>query len=873
MKPRSHVCALAALLAGASAPLFAQILTYNNGGATGVWSTPSNWTGSTVYPDAAGVLALRSATAVPGVALDVNATVGGVRNTTGSASVWTLTNAGGFTLTLDGTGLTNGFGNANTSEIRATSSGGIVCAANLLLSNTNLDIGTTGSNNAAAQVTLSGAIAAATNQTITIRNNRRQTNLQGDIGTTGAGEITIVNASNSGTAITDPNQLTISGNLGPKVVQLIQGAGVTSGMVISGANAAFTGDVTVLARSITVGSTGTLGNSNTVLVANGANLVLQNAAALGSGSTLVLEDSGTTALDYSGTMTIDALSLNGGTLYVAGGSIWGSSASGAPNVSAQLTGTGLLQVAVPTSDPDIDDDGLDDAWEIFYFGNTTVQNGSGDPDGDSFTNAQEQTAGSNPTVTASTPNDIDGDGLADAWEVTNFGNRTSQSGSGDPDGDGATNLQEQAAGTNPLNAGSWPDTDGDGLKDAWETVHFGNLTAATGSGDADNDGASNLAEMTAGSDPHNASWTPTRAVLAHRWSFNGDLLDSIGTSHATIVDPDGNPAVGGNVTQGASEITLAGGASASSAAVRLGSNLVGGRATPVTIELWATSTAVMNWGRIFDFGSSTTEYLFMSWTQGTNQAQDQVEWVDAGVTNRGSNTNAPYTLGEKYHIVLTLTPATYTNGALASGTRVRWYTATAATTTGLVAKGTFDTANTLASLNDLDDWIGRSMWAGDSVAAASYDEVRIWDGALTNDEVNTYQLAGPTAFATLSGLQSWRQAYFGSPDNSGSGADASDADQDGIANLIEYATGTVPTTADLSAPATVTRGGNFLGLIFNHIGDPALHYAVEASSDLVTWTEVGTYTGFSAGGTTTYTDNVDLTTAGVRRFLRLKITP
>ncbi len=873
MKLRSHSCALAVLFAGAAASLQAQTFTFNNGGSTGLWSTPANWTGATVYPDAVGALAAMNTGAGFSTELDVNATVSGLRNTAGSARIWTHTNAGGFSLTLDGTGFTNGFGNANTAEIRATSSGGIVSAANLLLSNTNLDLGTAGSNNAAAQITLTGTITAATNQTITVRNNRRQTNLQGSIGATGAGEITIVNLSSSGTGLGDPNQLNISGTLGPKVVQLTQGAGVTTGMVVSGANPAFTGDVSVLARAITVGATGTLGDSNTVIVANGANLVLQNAAALGPHSTLVLEDTGTSALDYSGTMTIDALSLNGGTLYVPGGSIWGSSTSGAPNVSSQFTGTGLLQVAMPTSDPDTDDDGLDDAWEVFYFGNVAAQNESGDPDSDGFTNLQEQAAGSNPTLTASTPNDIDGDGLADAWEATYFSNRTAQTGSGDPDGDGATNLQEQAAGSSPVNAGSWPDTDNDGLKDAWEIVHFGDLTAATGSGDADNDGASNAAEMTAGSDPHNSNWTPTHAALAHRWSFDGDLLDSVGTSHATIVDPDSNPAVGGTVTQGASEITLAGGASASSAAVRLGSNLVGGRTTPVTIELWATSNAVMTWGRIFDFGSSTTEYLFMSWTQGTNQAQDQVEWVDAGVTSRGSNTNAPYTLGEKYHIVLTLTPATYTNGALASGTRVTWYTATAATTTGLVAKGSFDTANTLANLNDLDDWLGRSMWAGDSVASATYDEVRIWDGALTNDEVNTYQLAGPAAFGGLSNLQAWRQTYFGSPENSGNGADAFDADQDGIANLIEYATGTVPTSADFSAPVSVARVGNVLSLTFNHIDDPALDYLVEASSDLIVWTEAGAYTGFSSSGTTTYTDNVDLTTAGVRRFLRLKVTP
>ena len=343
MKP-SYPRALAALFAGtAAASLQAQIFTYNNGGATGVWSAPANWSGAASYPNAAGVVATMNTGAGFSTALDVGATVGALRNTAGSARIWTITNAGGNTLTLDGTGLTNGFGNANTAEIRATSSGGIVSAANLLLSNTNLDIGTTGSNNAAAQITLSGSIAATTNQTITIRNNRRQTNLQGSVGASGAGNITIVNLS-SGTS-GDPNQFNISGNLGSRVIQLTQGAGTTTGMVISGANAAFTGNVSVLANSITVSSSGTLGDFNTISVSNGASLVLQNANALGDNSNLWLGASGSASLSYSGTTLINALSFDGGSTFASAGSTWGAVGSGAMFESSQLLGTGFLQIA------------------------------------------------------------------------------------------------------------------------------------------------------------------------------------------------------------------------------------------------------------------------------------------------------------------------------------------------------------------------------------------------------------------------------------------------------------------------------------------------------------------------------------------------
>ena len=60
--------------------------------------------------------------------------------------------------------------------------------------------------------------------------------------------------------------------------------------------------------------------------------------------------------------------------------------------------------------------------------------------------------------------DVDHDGLPDAWEITNFGSITAQSGSGDADGDGLSNAQEKALGTNP----NMKDSDGDGVWDGAE---------------------------------------------------------------------------------------------------------------------------------------------------------------------------------------------------------------------------------------------------------------------------------------------------------------------------------------------------------------------------------------------------------------------
>ncbi len=61
--------------------------------------------------------------------------------------------------------------------------------------------------------------------------------------------------------------------------------------------------------------------------------------------------------------------------------------------------------------------------------------------------------------------DVDGDGLSDAWELTFFGSLQA-SATTDSDGDGLTNLEEFQAGTNP-NVG---DSDGDGVSDGEEVA-------------------------------------------------------------------------------------------------------------------------------------------------------------------------------------------------------------------------------------------------------------------------------------------------------------------------------------------------------------------------------------------------------------------
>jgi fibronectin-binding autotransporter adhesin len=225
------------------------------------------------------------------------------------------------------------------------------------------------------------------------------------------------------------------------------------------------------------------------------------------------------------------------------------------------------------------------------------------------------------------------------------------------------------------------------------------------------------------------------AGLTHRWSFDNSLVDSVGGQNASIVEIGTN-----NATLNATNVTLAGGSRTTSDYVSLGSNLLPKSGSAATIELWATQNAIQNWSRIFDFGSSATENLLMSWSQGTTLTTDRVEWKDS-TTSTVDNSNQPFTLGAEFHIAMVIEPGAGANGT----TRVTWYRAASSGAILGAARGTFDSTNTLAAFNDANCWLGRSEYTGDNTASASYNEVRIWNRALSAADLQMLHSAGPDA--------------------------------------------------------------------------------------------------------------------------------
>ncbi len=175
-----------------------------------------------------------------------------------------------------------------------------------------------------------------------------------------------------------------------------------------------------------------------------------------------------------------------------------------------------------------------------------------DDDNDSFSDTDENTAGSDPFNSASTPEVCDGvdndlnDGVDEGFTNTD-GDSQADCVDADDDNDGFSDTVEAGAGSDPLNSASTPEVcDGvdndlnDGVDEGFTNTD-GDSQADCVDNDDDNDGVSDTAEIAAGSDPLNAASTPEVCD-----GVDNDLNDGIdegfpntdGDGQADCVDDD-----------------------------------------------------------------------------------------------------------------------------------------------------------------------------------------------------------------------------------------------------------------------------------------------------------------------------------------------
>ena len=228
-----------------------------------------------------------------------------------------------------------------------------------------------------------------------------------------------------------------------------------------------------------------------------------------------------------------------------------------------------------------------------------------------------------------------------------------------------------------------------------------------------------------------AGATISAAELKHRWSFNGDWSDSAGGADAvkcgTYVS-----LYGGRVHMGYGNCNWGTGY------VDLGTNMLDTAAA--TLEIWARHDGVKSWSRIFDYGADSANNVFLSWTFGTtlskNQVGSKVKWAESKIDYQ-----EPYEIGRDYHIA-----ATFEKQGV-DVTLVKWRRHDA-TTGELLMSGSLTMKGGIGSFVDPVLYLGHSQYESDKDALAAYDEVRLWRGVLTDEQLAASAAAGPDAAIT-----------------------------------------------------------------------------------------------------------------------------
>lgn len=221
------------------------------------------------------------------------------------------------------------------------------------------------------------------------------------------------------------------------------------------------------------------------------------------------------------------------------------------------------------------------------------------------------------------------------------------------------------------------------------------------------------------------------ADLGHRWSFNGDLMDSVGGRTATAV---------GSVTTEHGQCKLTGGKRGASY-VNLGANLLPVDGRSATIEIWATQNAIQDWSRIWDVGTDegtdSIGEMYAAWTSFStlNAAPVCIRNVSVDKGNL-----APYSLGVEYHIAAVFEPQD-------DGTwQVKFYkqdAKTGATSASYTISTSSSSSWSLSNQAQGSFFLGHGHHTDSCDASASYNEVRVWNRALTEAELTANVLLGP----------------------------------------------------------------------------------------------------------------------------------
>jgi hypothetical protein len=263
-----------------------------------------------------------------------------------------------------------------------------------------------------------------------------------------------------------------------------------------------------------------------------------------------------------------------------------------------------------------------------------------------------------------------------------------------------------------------------------------------------------------------AGVTQASAAVTNKYTFNdGTANDSVGGQNATLFGTNGSITGGQLVLANTGEGSAAPGATGAYLNFPNGlitSAALGGTPGAVSVELWVTMLQNRNWSAAFTAGINSGGEDMSGGGGDEPYIQIIPRTGDGGLGNDFRVTANSYggdegfiddstdlAVGVKEHIVAVFdqsgglpgTVRAYRNGVLVPPVPTEGLGGALPPNLDLT---TFERADFTGG--DVNIWLGRSQW-GDELISARYDEVRIHNTALTQEEVTASKNLGPEAVA------------------------------------------------------------------------------------------------------------------------------
>ncbi len=242
------------------------------------------------------------------------------------------------------------------------------------------------------------------------------------------------------------------------------------------------------------------------------------------------------------------------------------------------------------------------------------------------------------------------------------------------------------------------------------------------------------------------------AGLIHRYSFDGDVSDSVGGADGMVVDPSGNYAT---FSDGQLDLSANSGQTSNQdfsnsategAYVDLPNGTISALGQKATFEMWFTLETNHVWAEVFCFGTSNNGENTSASGSASNyialipQNNSDGSWLTHHITT-GAQTyiaDSVFSTANEHHAVVVYDETDTSIGA--NGTISLYLDG------GLVGAMARLSDFSLSGLDDVNNWLGRSQW-NDPLFDGLYNEFRIYDQALTVDQVGDSYDAGPDTVA------------------------------------------------------------------------------------------------------------------------------